>query len=92
MGGNSELGVTIQAMVHFKPNDGIKPDRFEIRVRLGCGGVVGVGVGITGAALSGVESWWGALVCGAVLAMLFAWLAARHGDRFWRNVADYLPW
>lgn len=79
-------------MVRFEPNDGIKPDRFEIGVRLGCGGLVGLVVGIIGAIQWWSESWWGAVVWGAVFAALFAWIAARRGDRFWRNLVDYLPW
>lgn len=83
-----------------------RPDRFEQRVRLGCGFVAGVLLGFL------VTLWaatrfappsfnkeiLGLAVAVASLtrlhadhrAVVFAMLARRHGDRFWHALIDYI--
>jgi hypothetical protein len=78
---------------YFGSNDGVQPDRIEIRVRAGCGAAVGLVAGVVGALFLWTEvSWWGVGALGVACAALYAWLAARMGDRFWRDLHHYLPW
>jgi hypothetical protein len=63
------------------------PDRFEKTVRLGCGGLLGlVFVGPLAYRFAGATAgMWVTIAAGT---LLFAWLALRHGDRFWHAFAD----
>jgi hypothetical protein len=66
------------------PNDGIAPDRFELRVRFGSGAVAGaLLVTVWMADVSRGSAW--VLVMSAAAGALVGGLLARHyGDRFWR--------
>jgi uncharacterized membrane protein YccC len=69
-----------------------EPDSLEREVRIGCGSVFGIVIGF-GAGLH----WWptplgiGVLIVVGVITC--AWLALKHGDRFWTEmVGKWLPW
>ena len=67
-------------------------DALEKKIRLGCGLVAGLVIGL----LVGMSTF--ALVAGPlwtfaiVVAIVFALLALRFGDRFWSLLAEWLPW
>jgi len=70
------------------PNDGVPPDRFELRVRFVCGALLGAFLGLqldpATPAMLAVSVGAGALVGG---------LLARHfGDRFWERFLRSLRW
>jgi hypothetical protein len=59
------------------------PDAYEKKVRIGCGALFGIGVGLYAAAIwVGVRSGW-AWVFASVGAVVFARVALIHGHHFW---------
>jgi len=68
------------------PNDGIVPDRFELRLRFGAGALAGaLGVPAPVARVSAASA--GVLVIAAAAGALTGGLLARYyGDRFWRGL------
>jgi hypothetical protein len=64
-------------------NDGIKPDRLELRVRFVFGALLGcaLGLGATRGTSSSKVAML-AMVCGGLIAGL---LARQFGDRFWAS-------
>lgn len=74
--------------------EGPSRDRFRTGVRLGCGGLLGLALGLACAfRLASDDGAKLALVTG-VSVLLFAFLAWRFGERFWRWLAElccYLP-
>jgi hypothetical protein len=65
-------------------------DSMEKNIRLGCGAVFGIGVGLlTGVIALGLTaglSWFVAIVSGAIC----AFLALRFGNRFWGWAAELI--
>jgi hypothetical protein len=76
----------------FKDDTG-EPDEFELRVRFGCGCLVGVMLGF-----AALVAWVGDISARAVVpAMLgggvaVGLLARRYGDRFWSALRSVLRW
>jgi hypothetical protein len=66
-------------------------DRFEKRLRFGCGSVVGVVLGFVVAAQI-VRPDWSAAVVIVPIAIGCGVLAVRYGDPFWRIVMDCFRW
>jgi hypothetical protein len=66
-------------------------DRFEKRLRFGCGSVVGVVLGFVVAAQI-VRPDWSAAVVIVPIAIGCGALAVRYGDPFWRIVMDCFRW
>lgn len=68
----------------MRPDEPI--DDYERNVRLGCGAITGLPLGLIFGAytlqLAGLSRWALGLLCAAT----FAWLALRYGDGFWRLV------
>ena len=65
---------------------GPPPDELEKRIRLGCGAIFGIIVGLwIGIGVLGLRAGW-RWACVAVVATAFAFLAVRYGDRFWLAV------
>ena len=73
------------------PNDGVPPDRFELRVRFVCGGLLG---GLLGLRLASLDTTSPAMLAVAVGAgAIVGGLLARHfGDRFWHTFLRLLRW
>ena len=71
------------------------PDRLEIGLRFGCGGLLGLVVGLYGMfrfwrARDADAAWfWGII---AVTVVVCGGLAVRYGDRFFEKVSDLLTW
>jgi hypothetical protein len=62
------------------------PDELEKRIRLGCGAMFGIIVGLwIGIGVLGLRAGW-RWACVAVLAAAFAFLSVRYGNRFWFGV------
>ncbi len=68
----------------------IPPDSAEKKVRLGCGVVAGLALGLSlgfvSMQLAGASLW----VFAGIFAIVFALLALRYGDRFWLAVIKVL--
>lgn len=62
-----------------------RSDRFERRLRFGCGSVLGVVLGVVVAAQL-VRPDWSAVVVILLLGVGCGLLAARYGDAFWQIV------
>ena len=73
-------------------DDSPKPDAFEKRLRFVCGFLFGGAISFLVIAqevtdFTGV--FWPSV---AAAAIIFGILAMRYGDRFWRNIGDWLHW
>lgn len=66
-------------------------DRFERRLRFGCGSVVGAALGVV-VAVQLVRPDWSAAVVIVPIAIGCGLLAVRFGDPFWRIVVDCFRW
>ncbi|HEU4655414.1 MAG TPA: hypothetical protein VFS47_15610 [Steroidobacteraceae bacterium] len=72
--------------------DELPPDRLEKKIRLGCGGVAGLVIGL-GCGLLGLDlKGWFLWLFVAVLVAAFARLALKQGDRFWLELMDVFKW
>ena len=71
--------------------DGFRPLPGERGVRFGCGALVG---GLFGFYMAIRETEAGplAIAIAAGLAIVFGFLAARYGDRFWESVGSVVRW
>ena len=69
-----------------------EPDAFEKRLRFGCGFVFGALVAFLVALreLAAFTATFWAVVAG--VAVIFGFLAMRHGDEFWRGISDWFRW
>ena len=71
-----------------------RPDRLEKMIRLGCGAVagllLGLALGFVSLQLTEAPLWFFASILGTV----FALLALHYGDKFWLGVLNALrgPW
>ena len=72
-------------------SDTRRSDRFERRLRFGCGSVFGVVLGVVIAAQI-VRPDWSAAVVILPIGIGCGLLAARYGDAFWHVVIDSFPW
>jgi hypothetical protein len=62
----------------------------QTKIRIGCGVVAGLAIGqCVGSFALGLTIGWSLLV-GVALAVVFALLALRFGDRFWSWLVDAL--
>lgn len=69
-----------------------EPDPLEKKVRIGCGSVTGLFLGV----LTGLY-WWptavGVALIVAASVLSCAWMALKFGDRFWtEGVMKWLSW
>jgi ABC-type uncharacterized transport system permease subunit len=76
--------------IYFNP----EPDPLESKVRIGCGSLLGLFFGLFVAFRwffnsSGVISTIAIVV---VFVCLFAYLALRYGDYFWKEFLKIFPW
>ena len=66
----------------------LPPDGLEKKIRLGCGAVSGLVLGVAaGFVLFGLRAGW-LWAFGAFASGTFAWLALRFGDRFWMGLME----
>ena len=72
--------------------DSPEPDSSEKRLRFGCGFLFGGLIGFLFALreIAAFTGFFWAFVAG--VALLFGFLAMRHGDEFWHNLPDWLRW
>lgn len=69
--------------------DELPPDTYEKKVRIGCGVVTGIVVGLFfGIGELGLTAGWLWAFAGFV-AVVFALLALRYGDRFWLGLLEF---
>jgi hypothetical protein len=76
--------------IYFDP----EPDPLESKVRIGCGGLLGLFFGLF------VAFRWFFYTAGAITTLaivlvsvcLFAYLALRYGDYFWKEFIKIFPW
>jgi hypothetical protein len=62
------------------------PDAYEKKIRIGCGALFGICVGLyAAAAWVGFESGWAWMLV-VLVAVVFARLALVHGHHFWFNL------
>jgi hypothetical protein len=67
-------------------NDGVEPGRYELRLRFGCGFVLGATVGASNW-VSFMDFSWLSTVLAALGGGLVGGTLARHcGDRFWASL------
>lgn len=66
-----------------------EPDRLEKRIRLGCGGLAGVVIGLIAAARFGPDNPAVGLGIVAVVTLFFALGALFGGDDFWLRFNRY---
>jgi hypothetical protein len=68
-------------------NDGIPPNKFELRMRFGFGFVLGVVLGVTGWLQSmGPHSWLSVVLAALGSGLVSGTLARHYGDRYWTSV------
>ncbi|NER37452.1 MAG: hypothetical protein F6J93_26400 [Oscillatoria sp. SIO1A7] len=65
-----------------------RPDRFELSVRFVCGAILGIVIAISAGLLWEAQSLAGVLIGGLIFALIFGFLTARYGDKFWKFLAD----
>jgi hypothetical protein len=70
------------------PNDGIPPDRLELRLRSVCGAVAGAILGASAAFQLDTDSLLLITILTTAGCVIGGVLARHYGDRFWRS----LPW
>jgi hypothetical protein len=64
------------------------PDQMEKKIRLGCGVVFGIAVGMfTGAFWLGLRAGW-LWVFVSFIAIVFGFLSLRHGNHFWYGLLE----
>ena len=73
------------------PNDGIVPDRFELRVRFGSGALAGALLVTVLMARVSRASGRMLLMAAAAGALAGGLLARHYGDRFWRGLLRFWP-
>lgn len=70
----------------------MRPDALERKLRLGCGAVVGLVLGVlfgsTSLGLGGARLW----IFVGIVGVVFAFLALRYGDRFWVTFLESIRW
>lgn len=65
------------------------PDKFEIKVRFGCGALLGLFIGIFVAARITYESFGAFAVIWLAVIIVCGLLAVRYGDRFWEDLGKW---
>ncbi len=68
------------------------PDRAEKGIRFGCGFLAGAVFGGLWAVNLAADDLAVVLLLAGSLALVFAVLAVRHGDRFWHALGRWLWW
>lgn len=62
-------------------------DRFQFGVRFGCGFLFAI---VFVLSLGVFESLGGFVVLSSIVGLIFGFLAAKYGDRFWKKLSDWL--
>ncbi|MFT3767876.1 MAG: hypothetical protein QM820_20700 [Minicystis sp.] len=67
-------------------------DREAKGIRFGCGALLGFVLGLGAVVQLAPKSMVVAVVAAVAIAVIFGFLSARYGERFWDSLPDWIRW